>query len=189
MEKVLLLQKIKKPLQKPREPPRIRSELLALVDRVKTRRWLQQTEEQLVSTLNQLRCEVKFIEYLPHKRIWQMELQLDVERYLGNHSTWYLCLENSDYLEKHHRNCPKQKNYHISSYWEQLAHYEKYGNTDVPGENTVQFILDRAKWAYKIIGEQIHAARLMLKLVRTWNFSDEYIVKFSRLEEKLVFLY
>jgi hypothetical protein len=132
-----------------------------------------------------LKDEVKFIEHLP--RCWhcQMELKLDVERYLGNHSFWYLCLQNSEYLEKLYPDCPKESNYHIASYWEQVKHYDKYGNIDVPGENTIEFILDRAKWAKKVMGKQIHLARQMLRLVRAWDFSDEIALKFNSLYEEL----
>jgi hypothetical protein len=189
-EKLLLLQKIKKPVKKRRKkPPKSRPELLALINRVEMRRWLGFTEQRLMMVINDLRGEVKFIEHLPRCKMCIMLLKLDIERYLGNRSTWYLCLENNEYLEEEYPDCPKEENYHIGSYWEQLKHYEKYGNTDVPGENTEQFIVDRAKWAYKIIGKQIHVARQMLRLVRTWNFSDEYIIKFNRLEDELGFLY
>jgi len=132
-----------------------------------------------------LRREVKFIGHLPHCWICKALLQLDVERYYGNHSTWYICLENNEYLEEEYSDCPKERNYHIGSYWEQLKHYEKYGNTDVPGENTVEFILDRAKWAYKIMGKQIKLARQLLRLVRAWDFSDRIVLEFNRLYEEL----
>jgi len=138
-----------------------------------------------METITYLRRQVKFIEHLPRCWICQMELKLDIERYLGNHSTWYLSLENNEYLEEQYPDCPKERNYHIGSYWEQLKHYEKYGNTDVPGENTVEFILDRAKWAYKIMGKQIHLARQLLRLVRTWDFSDRIIMEFDSLYEEL----
>jgi len=114
-----------------------------------------------------------------------MMLKLDVERYLGNHSFWYLCLENSEYLEARYPSCPKERNYHISSYWEQLRHYEQYGNTNVPGENTVEFILDRAKWAYKITGKQIRLLRRLLRLARNWNFNEEQTMEFQRLYDRL----
>jgi hypothetical protein len=153
-----------------------------LLNTIETGKWLVHVEEQLMDAVAALRHELKWIEHIQGCWRCQMELKLDVERYLGKHTFWFLCLEN-EYLERHYRNCPKERNYHIGSYWEQVQYYEKYGNTDVPGENTLDFILDRSKWAYKIIGKQIHLARRMLRLVRTWDDSD--LAKFARLNVKL----
>ena len=74
----------------------------------------------------------------------------------------------------------------LGNYWEQLAYYNKYGTTDVPGENTLQFILDRAKWAYKIYGKQIRLARKLLKMLRNWRFYDEQqMLEFNIVYDKL----
>lgn len=157
-----------------------------LLRRVEIRRWLDTVQDELMETIIQLRAEAKFIAHLPHCYFCQMELQIDVERYLGNHSFWYLCLENSPYLERRYRSCPKERNYHIGNYWEQLQYYREHGNTDVPGENTLQFILDRAKWAYKIYGKQIRTLRLLLKTARHWNFEDDLqLCKFDEISERL----
>jgi len=156
-----------------------------LLYRLEMRKWLYFVEGQLIEAISYLRGEVKFIEHLPRCRICRVLLKLDVERYLGNHSTWYLCLENNEYLEEQYPDCPKERDYHIGSYWEQLKHYEKYGNVNVPGENTEEFILDRAKWAYTIMGKQIHTARQMLRLIKTWNFSEQNTMEFNTLYEEL----
>jgi len=156
-----------------------------LLDRIATRRWLNVVQDQLMEAITHLRGDVKFIEHLPGCWRCKMELKLDVERYLGNHSFWYLCLENSEYLEVRYRSCPKERNYHIGSYWEQVEYYRQHGNADVPGENTVEFILDRAKWAYKIMGKQIRLLRRLLRLARTWDFSEEQTSEFQRLYDRL----
>lgn len=170
----LLIQRISRDEEVPKgPPPKTSKKLLALLNRLNTRSWLPIVEGQLIEAIHFLRREVKFIEHLPHCRICKIELQLDVERYNGNHSTWYLGLENSEYIEEQYPDCPKEENYKIGSYWT--------GSSD----ETVRFILERAKWAYKIMGKQILTARQMLKLVRTWNFSKEYTARFNRLYDKL----
>lgn len=158
---------------------------MGLLNRVAMRRWLDIVQDQLMESITYLRNEVKFIGHLPHCKMCQILLELDVERYLGTRSTWYLNLENSPSLERRYRGCPKERNYHIGSYWEQLQHFRKYGNTSVPGENTIEFILDRAKWAYKIMARQIRMARHLLRLVRTWNFSEAQTQEFQRLYNRL----
>lgn len=186
----MLLKQIQKPEEKPKpkklsKPLEPSKQLFMLLNRVTTREWLPIVEGQLMEAIVYLRQEVKFIEHLPHCWICKALLQLDVERYLGNRSFWWLCLEDNEYLERQYRSCPKERNYHIGNYWEQVQYYRDHGTCDVPGENTVQFILDRAKWVYKIYGKQIRLARRLLRLVRTWDFSERYFTEYSRIYEKL----
>jgi hypothetical protein len=181
----LLLQRIQRPEEKPKAPPKTSKKLLMLLNRLDTREWLHIVEGQLMEAIVYLRREVKFIEHLPHCRICQLELQLDVERYNGVHSTWYLCLENSEYLEEEYPDCPKEEDYTIDNYWAQVERYRKTGTTDSPEINTLKFILDRAKWAYKIMGKQIKLARQLLRLVRNWDFSERCFLEYNRLYEEL----
>lgn len=132
-----------------------------------------------------LRGEVKFIEHLPHCRICQLLLQLDVERYNGVHSTWYLCLENNEYLEEAYLDCPREKDYTIDNYWAAVERYRKTGTTESPEVNTLSYILDRAKWAYKIAGKQIRLCRQLLRLVRAWSFSDQNLEDYTRMYDEL----
>jgi hypothetical protein len=113
-----------------------------------------------------------------------VELQIAVERYPGR-APWWLDIENSYYLEKQFRSAPKLKNYHIGNYWEQAEYYRKHGTTDVPGVNTEQFILDRAKWVYKLLGKEIKRARRLLQITKKWNFSKEQTEEFEKLYNKL----
>jgi len=164
--------------------------LQRLMERLKMRVWVPNTQDYLMSTVIRLRQEVKFIEHLPHCWVHQMELQLDVERYMGNHSFWWCCLENNQYLERRYRNAPKERDYHIGNYWEQLQYYREHGNTDVPGQNTLEFIFDRSKWAYKIYGKQIRTLRRLLCMVRSWDFKfnanqDELLDEYFRIYNQL----
>lgn len=171
----------------PQKEPRARApsrNLENLLDRIKMRKWVSVVQDDLMQTVIYLRRDVKFIEHLPKCRFCLLELELDVERYLGTRSFWFLCLENNEYLEQRYRSCPRERNYKIGNYWEQAEHFRKYGNTDT-GDNTLQFILDRADWAYKIYAKQIHVARQLLRLVRAWNFSEAQRQEYGRLCEQL----
>jgi len=159
--------------------------LVMLLNRLQTREWLYFVEGQLMEALTYLRGEVKFIEHLPRCWMCRMELRLDVERYNGNRTFWYLCLENSEYLEEQYPDCPREENYVIDNYWAQVERYRKTGSVECAEVNTMEFILDRAKWAYKIIGKQVHTARQMLRLVRNWDFSDRITLEFNSLYEEL----
>lgn len=157
-----------------------------LLGRVRIRQWTGAAQDDLMLAIGMMRSEVRIIAHLPKCWLCQMELKLDVERYNGTRCFWFLSLENSSYLERRYRSCPKERNYHIGNYWEQVQYYREHGNCDVPGENTVQFILDRAKWAYKIYGKQIHLARVLLNMVRNWNFNDDQQrSKFNVIYERL----
>jgi len=181
----LLLQRIQRPEEKPKAPPKTSKKLLMLLNRLNSREWLLIVEGQLMEAITFLRGEVKFIEHLPHCRDCQLLLQLDVERYNGNHSTWYLCLENNEYLEETYPDCPREENYTIDNYWAQVERYRKTGTAESPEVNTISYILDRAKWAYKITGKQIRLSRQLLRLVRAWTFSDQNLEDYNRIYEEL----
>jgi len=168
------------------QSPKSSQSLQYLLDRVRMRKWVYAVHDDLMEAIIELRHEVKFIEHLPGCWLCKMELQLDVERYLGNHSFWYVGLENSEYLERRYRSCPRERDYVIPSYWEQVQYYREHGGLGGMENTTVQFILDRAKWAYRICGKQIRLARRLLRMVRNWNFSDpNMICEFNRVYERL----
>ena len=181
----LLLKKIQKPEESRHQPPpKTSTKLLTLINRLNTREWLPGIEEALMLQIRGLRSEVKWIEHLPRCRLCQLETELDVERYLGKHIAWFVDLESGEYWEKADRSCPKEKNYKIDNYWDQVQRYRKTGIVEWKESETLKFILDRAKWAYKITGKQIHLARQKLKLVRNWDFSEQCERKFERLENQ-----
>jgi len=180
-----ILRDLVHPPKKTKAPPKTSKAVLMLLHRLQMREWLYFVEGQLIEAIVYLRGEVKFIEHLPRCWTCKVELQLDVERYNGTRSLWYLCLENSEYLEEQYPDCPREENYVIDNYWAQVQRYRKTGTTECPEVNTMKFILDRAKWAYKIMGKQIHTARQMLRLIKTWNFSEQSTMEFNRLYEEL----
>jgi hypothetical protein len=43
---------------------------------------------------------VKWIEHMRHCWMCQIEVELDVERYLGKHIAWFVNLESGEYMER-----------------------------------------------------------------------------------------
>jgi hypothetical protein len=157
-----------------------------LLKRLELQKGLSMMENDMLIQIKYLRGEVKFIIHLQRCWICQTEAKLDVERYGGSRHPWFLHLEFSDYLEKRYPSCPKERAYRIGSYFEQLKYYEKHGTAEAPGENTLQFILDRAKWAYKKIGRQIRICRQILHMVKAWDFTEGQMPKLEKLYNQLV---
>ena len=186
-ELLTLLKHIQPEKEKPKvassKPPPTSPEMLSLLNRMDTREWLRLVEDQLFEAILYLRSEAKFIEHLPHCHRCRIEIQLDVERYYGSRSKWYLSLENTEYLEEEYPDCPKVGSYRIDNYWAQVARFRK-GITESDA-NTMEFIMDRAKWAYKIVGNQIKLSRQLLRMVRTWDFARHTIEEFNRIYEEL----
>jgi len=182
-EMLTLLKRMQPPKPRYKKAPETSSDLLALVDRMNMRDWLYFKEVQLFKVIKELRLDIKFIEHLPHCWVCRAELQLDVERYLGNRSMWYLCLENNEYLEEQYPDCPKAENYRIDNYWAQVERYRR--GIKKNDTNTIEFIMDRAKWAYKIIGNQIRLCRQLLRMARNWDFNSNSIEEFVRIEDEL----
>lgn len=182
----LLLKRIQKPEESKHQlpPPKTSTKLTMLIDRLNTREWLPQEEEALMLQIRGLRREVKWIEHLPRCRWCRIEVELDVERYLGKSIAWFVDLESGEYLEEWDPACPKEENYKIDNYWCQVKRYRETGATEWKESETLKFIMDRAKWAYTIEGKEIHLARQKLKLVRNWDFSEQCQRRFERLENK-----
>jgi hypothetical protein len=157
-----------------------------ILDRVKVRAWLIEVQDALFLHIQQMHWETKMIEHLPKNKMGMIELTLDAERYMGSKcGIWWLDQQASEWIEKSWRSCPKMKDYHIGNYWEQAEWYKEHGNCNVPGQNTEQFILDRAKWAYEKIGKNIKICRKMMRLVKNWNFSEEQQREYRVLEDRL----
>jgi len=184
-EMACLLRKIQKTQTPVKGPPKRSREMSALIDRIATKKWLRTVEEHYMLLVQRLKWDVRFIEHLPGCLRCRAEVMLDVERYNGTRLFWYLCLDNSQYLEEEYPDCPKEGDYLIDNYWLQVERYRKTGTTESKEANTIDFILARAKWAYKIFGKQIRLTRQLLKLVRNWNFSDECSEQYNSLSAKL----
>jgi len=180
-----ILRDLTHPKKKVKVPRKTSKAVLMLLHRLQMREWLNFIEGQLIEAIIYLRGEVKFIEHLYRCETCKVLLKLDVERYNGTRSLWYLCLENSEYLEAEYPDCPREENYVIDNYWAQVERCRKTGTTECTETNTLKFIMDRAKWAYKIMGKQINLTRKMLRLVKSWDFSDRIIREFNRLYEEL----
>ena len=180
----LVLKRIQKPEEPKHQPapPETSTKLMMVLNRLSIRKWLPQVEEEIMLQIRRLRYDVKWIEHLPHCRRCRIEVEIDVERYLGSHIAWFVDLQSGEYWEKSDPSCPKEKNYKIDNYWAQVKRYRETGTTDWKESETMKFILDRAKWAYKIEGKQIHVARQKLKLVRNWDFSERCERQFTKLE-------
>lgn len=172
-----------KPMFQAREPS---ADTMFLLDRVRRRRWLDTVQDELMEAIIMLRNDVKFITHLPKCRYCQLTLQLDVERYYGSHSFWWIQLEGNEYLERRYRSCPKARDYAMPGYWEQEQYYRKHGSLDGMENTTIQFILARGKWVYKIYGKQIRTARRMLHIARNWSFiTSQSQLEFDRLYTQL----
>jgi len=182
----MLMKRIQpQPTPKPRyqKAPEPSSDLMALINRMDMRDWLYFTEGQLIREISELRMDIKFIEHLPHCRSCRFELQLDIERYYGRRSMWYLCLENNEYLEEQYPDCPKAGEYRIDNYWAQVERYRR--GIKENDTNTMEFIMDRARWAYNIMGNQIKLCRVLLRMVRNWDFSPHMLEEFNRIYDSL----
>ena len=121
---------------KPIKPVDYSKQIEKLLHRTQERKWIEIAYLQLIGVILQLRAEARFIWHFPKCRLCKANLMIDVERYMGSHSFWWLNLGNEDFLPEIYPDIPKERDYNIGSYWEQVKWFEKHGNTDVPGENT-----------------------------------------------------
>lgn len=144
-----------------------------LLNRLQTLKEMDRFQDRMYTTIRMLHAEAQWIHRLPRLRFDLIDLEIAVERYPGR-APWWVDLEFNEFVEKEFRSIPKVKNYVIGNYWETRE-----------GVNTKQFILDRAKWVYKYIGEQIKLARRLLQIAKNWNFSQEQTVEFEKLYNKL----
>ena len=161
------------------------NEITKFLNRTEERKAIGVAYFQCYGAALQLKAELRWIKHFPKCRRCQAELIINVERYMGSRLMWWLNLENEEYLPEMYPDIPLADKYHIGNYLDQVEWFRKHGNTDVPGENTYQFILDRAKFAYKIYGKQIHAAREMRRLLQKWDFSQTQHQEYLKLYEQL----
>ena len=138
-----------------------------LLDRTKIRRWKIETEAGLKAFIEQTKGELKFAKHAPSCKQCMIQLQLDIERYLGSHCPWYLNIrdeigfsdvEFDDEYSPHLKDMPRVKDYIIGSYW------------SGPSDDTTRFIKDRLDWAEKKLGNDITLARKALRTLKKWSF-------------------
>jgi len=150
----------------PEKPKRKRlrtsKNLLNLLDRIETRRWVEATKPELEARIDALNKELKVMKHMENCGRCLMELQLDVERYNGTRCFWWLDLNNDP--SESYEDCPKPENYKIGSYWT--------GSSD----DTMRFIKDRIAWARIYTLKEIRATGKARSLLEHWDFSrsDEF---------------
>lgn len=163
----VLLQRILPPeLQKPTEQKPSR-DMMVLFERVERRRWKKVTEADMLLQLEMLHNEFAFIKHARHCERCLIELQLDIERYCGSHSPWYLNLINEDCdpdiyedEESIYYTCPRPQDYKIGSYWTGAS------------DDTIRFIKDRLTWAEGIMKGEIEAAVDFVAALLDWDLES-----------------
>lgn len=162
-----------------RKPPS--KNLLFLVKRMELRRWKQQEIQETTELIKELVGEVKWIQHVKNCNgkgcYCHLELQMNIERYWGRSLPWYLNLVNDitmllecddpeEFPEEYEpilKGCPYPGDYEIGSYWTGAS------------PDTIRFIIDRVKWAEKILLKQIRNACKYLKLLIAYDLDPENI--------------
>jgi hypothetical protein len=161
-----LIEKIQQPhilrdrLNPPPEPKAASGsskDLLNLVDRVQTRASIEEYKIVLKDRLETLNGELRAMKHVGKCRQCLLELQLDVERYLGMRIFWWLNL--SDDVGEEMKECPQVENYRIGSYWS--------GSSD----DTIRFIKDRMAWAWNVTLQEIRLTGKARSLLEHWDYS------------------
>lgn len=144
-------------------------QLMALLGRMDNRAW---REQMLIFTAEYIResaYELRFIQHLRSCEECRLIAQLDVERYLGTRSIWFLNIQNDiaqdwdedEINDPDWKDYPRAENYRIGSYWT--------GSSD----DTLRFIDDRTKWADRIIRKKMLLACQYYKKVKAWDLNGE----------------
>jgi len=104
-----------------------------------------------------------------------MEVQLEIERYMGRSCPWYLNIQDEvdddevwESLPEYYRDCPRMEKYKIGSYWTGAS------------DDTIRFIKDRLEWAETIYEEEVRVVRRFLRALKKWDLEsvlppDSYI--------------
>jgi len=157
------------------------ADLDALVNRVDTRQWLAEEIPKTREFIRAVAAELRAIDHVLTCERCLIEMQLDVERYYGTRTFWWLNYNNLDapleweendvqpddiddderpYFEMFNA-MPRRSNYEIGY----------YGNDGA--EDTIRFIKDRDKWARGISAFQFEKAKEYMRLLRNWDFKPE----------------
>lgn len=146
-------------------------ELMALLGRMDNRAWREQMLVFIAAYIRESAEELLFIRHLRSCEECRLIAQLDVERYLGTRSVWFLNIQNDvaqdwnedeDYAaDPDFKDCPRVEDYKIGSYW----------NGSSP--DTLRFIDDRLKWADKVIRKKMLLACQYYKKVKAWDLNGE----------------
>ena len=169
----LLLDKavpLKPKLKVQKRNPKPTPQLMALLGRMDNRAWREQmlifTAEYIKESAN----ELLFIQHLRSCEECRLIAQLDVERYMGSRSVWWIDLQNDVgqnwdedmyEIDPDLKDCPRVENYRIGSYWTSSS------------PDTLRFIDDRMKWADRVIRKKMLLACQYYKRVKAWDLSGE----------------
>lgn len=108
-EMMLLLKKIERPKRfKPASdiPLTPSPELMTLLGRIETKRWVERSLQELEFIIAELDDELGFNEHIPKCEQCRMEMCLSVERYLGTRGPWWINSGSGD-LSEIYSDCPK----------------------------------------------------------------------------------
>lgn len=150
-----------------RRPPKPSQQLMTLLTRMDNRTW---REEMLKSTLEYIRAsagELFLIRHLRSCEECRVIAQLDIERYLGSRSVWFLNIENDvamgedAYADDEFKGCPYAGNYRIGSYWTGSS------------QDTFRFIDDRMNWAEGFIRKKMLLACRYYKRMKAWDLNGQ----------------
>lgn len=162
------IEKIRAPVEEPSQPSEA---LQTLLNRMETRKWKEWLELELEGFMEGCSSQLREIEHFQTCEECTLLLQLDIERYLGGHSPWYLDLGNDiemvadesvEWVLDHpaNRGMPRVSNYEFGNYWDRTE-----GQKD-----TMKFIKDRMRWAEQNIRIQYNAAFKLQEILRNWKF-------------------
>ena len=145
-------------------------ELTALLGRMDNRAWREQMLMFTTEYIKESANELFLIRHLRACEECRLIAQLDVERYLGSRSVWFLNIQNDvaqDWDEDMYaedpdlKDYPRVENYRIGSYWTGSS------------PDTLRFIDDRMKWADKVIRKKMLLACQYYKKVKAWDLNGE----------------
>lgn len=157
----ILLQRIQRFGQPIEEPPKPSEALTHLLNRMETRRWVEETLSTATETLKEIKNGLKFIKHARKCEQCLFELQIGVERYGGSHhGLWYLDLINEeayDEMDDFWSQRPRVQDYEIGSYWNGTS------------KDTIRFIKDRMTWAEGIMQKQKAATSRLIRVLKRWD--------------------
>lgn len=144
-------------------------QLMALLRRMDNRAWREQMLMLTAADIRESAEELLLIRHLRSCEECRLIAQLDVERYLGTRSVWFLNIQNDvagweedmDEVDSDFKDCPRVEDYKIGSYW----------NGSSP--DTLRFIDDRLKWADKVIRKKMVLACQYYKRVKAWDLNGK----------------
>lgn len=141
---------------------------MALLGRMDNRAWREQMLKFTAECIRESANELRLIQHLRSCEECRWIAQLDVERYLGSRSAWFLDLQNDigqsyedEEIDSDMKDCPRVDDYKIGSYWSGSS------------PDTFRFIDDRMKWADRIIRKKMLLACQYYKKVKAWDLNGE----------------